>query len=177
MLKALGENTESQDLGLGHGLICGGAIGKYARQLGHFRQPAPILFALTLNIEVHGQLPGSDFRTLRLAPFRCLTKCVPQTRLRETGRFGRDCRPDFVIWDRGRPSERPGESGFLIANGGRKARFGGGGSAGFAARSGPLRAPSRALRQRYWASALRLGESRRGFPWPAAAVRRRGRAG
>ncbi len=73
VLEALGENAEGQDLYLCHGFISSDTVGKYSRQLRHFRQPTPILFALTLDIEVHGQLPGSDSRILRLAPIRCLT--------------------------------------------------------------------------------------------------------
>ena len=53
VFKTIGENAKGQHLRLRHGLISGGAVGKYSRQLGHFRQPAPILFALALDAEVH----------------------------------------------------------------------------------------------------------------------------
>jgi hypothetical protein len=54
MLKALSNDTQSQDLGPRHCLFWAAPIGEDARQLGHFGQPTPIFLLLSLNAEIHG---------------------------------------------------------------------------------------------------------------------------
>ena len=75
MLEALGKHAEGQDLCLRHGFIGGRTVGKYSRQLRHFRQPASILLALTFNAEVHGVLQCPDVTILRSTAIRGL---IPQ---------------------------------------------------------------------------------------------------
>jgi len=54
-LKALGEYAKSQRLGLRHCFLGRGAVRQNTRQFRHFRQPAPVLFPLVLDGEMHGQ--------------------------------------------------------------------------------------------------------------------------
>ena len=49
MLKTLGDDSQSQNLRAGHGLIPCDAIGKDSGQLRHFGLPAPILLQLSFD--------------------------------------------------------------------------------------------------------------------------------
>lgn len=49
MLDTLGENTESENLGLSLGFLRRTAVGHDARELGHLGQPTAVLLALALD--------------------------------------------------------------------------------------------------------------------------------
>ena len=82
MLQTLGDDAEGENLGLGHRLGGSCAVRKDARQLRHFCQPSPIFLTLTLNAEVHGDLPHSDvpilpFKVARLRANGCYYWVAP----------------------------------------------------------------------------------------------------
>src|SRR6185436_249396 len=67
ILETLSQNSKGKDLRLGHGLIGRGAIRKNAGQLRYFRKPPAVVFALALDLKVHGNAHFTPLRT------RCLT--------------------------------------------------------------------------------------------------------
>ena len=53
VLNAFGEHAQRQDLRLGHGLSGCCAIRENAGKLGHFSDPAAIVFALDFEVQLH----------------------------------------------------------------------------------------------------------------------------
>ena len=67
IFETFSQDSESEDLCFGHGIVCRVAIGKNARQLRHFRKPPAVIFALALDHKIHGCGYFTPLRT------RCLT--------------------------------------------------------------------------------------------------------
>ena len=58
MFELLRQDTKRKHLGFGHGFIGRCAIGERTWHLSNLGQPAPVAFALTLEIEFHARLLG-----------------------------------------------------------------------------------------------------------------------
>jgi hypothetical protein len=67
IFETLSQNSKGKDLRLGHGVVGRGAKRKNAGQLRYFRKPPAVIFALALNLKVH----GNDYFTPVFS--RCLT--------------------------------------------------------------------------------------------------------
>src|SRR5438874_2739798 len=67
VLETLCQDSKGKDLRLGHGIVRRVAIRKHAWQLWHFRKPPAVIFALALDLKVHG---SAHFTPL---VSRCLT--------------------------------------------------------------------------------------------------------